>query len=135
MRSFRIGNYDVSVLVFVILGVLLGTAIATTYMWTTKTIDVQIEEPLTVTSFPATVHTHPGQNQTLDITIENIASVTYTVTLTFTLENATYQTQYATFSNNTYTIIPGTNPITAWMITDTAAPNVNLQLSIQFYRY
>ena len=132
--SIRLAGYDISIILFILIGTLLGTAAAATYIWTTKTIDIQIEEPLTITSFPTSIRTHPGQNQTLDITIENTATVTYTVTLTFTLENATYQTQYVTFSNNTYTINPGTNQITAWMTTNPAAPNINLQLTIQFHR-
>ncbi len=135
LRRLKMGSCKAFVLFLVILAVLLSTAVATAYLWTTKTTYIQIEEPLTITNSPAIVRTHPGQNQTLDITIENAASVTYTVTLTFTLENATYQTQYVTFSNNTYTITPGTNQITAWMTTDTAAPNVTLQLSTQFDRY
>jgi hypothetical protein len=134
MRSIRIGSYDVSIIVFVVLGVLLGTAVGATYMWATRTVNVSVEESLTVTNFPSTFHTHPGQNQTLDITIENIASVTYTVTLAFTLNDTTYQTQYVTCSSNTYTIGPGTNQITAWMIIDQQAPPANVQLTVQFHR-
>ena len=133
-RSIRIGNYDVSIILFVVLGVLLGTAVGATYMWATRTVNVSVEEPLTVTSFPSTIHTHPGQNQTLDLTIENMASVTYTVTLAFTLNDTTYQTQYVTYSNNTYTISQGTNQVTAWMITSQQAPPANVQLTVQFHR-
>jgi len=103
-------------------------------MWATRTTNITIEEPLTITNYPTTVQTHPGENQTIDITIENTGTVTYTVTLTFTLNDATYQTNYVTFSNNTYTINPGTNQITAWMQTQKKAPPANLQLTTQFYR-
>jgi hypothetical protein len=134
MRGIRFRGYDVPMILIVVLGGVFGTAVWASYMWGTRTVNVSVEEPLTVTNFPATIHTHPGQNQTLDITIENIASVTYTVTLTFTLENATYQAQYVTYSNYAYTINPGTNQITAWMITDTSASPANLQLTVQFHR-
>jgi len=132
--SIRMGGYDVSIILIVALGTLLGTVAAATYMWTTKTINITIEEPLTITNFPTAIQTRPGQNQTLDITIENTATVSYTVTLTFTLNDTAYQTQYVTFSNNPYTINPGTNQITAWMTTAKKAPPANLQLTTQFYR-
>lgn len=121
-------------MLIIIIGVLLSVAAAGPYMWSTRTIDVAVEEPLTITNFPAAIRTHPGRNDTLTITIENVASVNYAVTLTFTLEDAAYQTQYVTFSNYTYAIVPGTNQIGAWMITQALAPGANLQLSVQFYR-
>jgi hypothetical protein len=130
----RIRGYDVSIVLFIIIGALLGTAAAATYMWTAKTVDIQIEEPLTVTSFPTALRTRPGENLTLDITIENTATVTYTVTLTFTLNDTAYQTNYVTFSNCTYTIQPGTNNITAWMLTSTGSPRANIQITTQFSR-
>jgi ABC-type lipoprotein release transport system permease subunit len=130
----RIHGYDVSIILFIIIGALLGTVAAATYMWTTKTVDIQIEEPLTVTSFQTALRTRPGENLTLDITIENTATVTYTVTLTFALNDTAYQTAYVTFSNQTYTITPGTNNITAWMLTDRSAPRAEIQIAIQFSR-
>jgi ABC-type lipoprotein release transport system permease subunit len=130
----RIHGYDVSIVLFIIIGALLGTAAAATYMWTTKTIDIQIEEPLTVTSFPTSLRTRPGENLTIDITIENTATVTYMVTLTFTLNDTAYQAAHVTFSNQTYTIHPGTNNITAWMLTSAGSPRTNIQITTQFSR-
>jgi hypothetical protein len=132
--TVRIGGYDVSIILFLIIGVLLGTVAAATYMWSTQTVNIQVEESLTVTSFPTASRTHPGENLTLDITIENTASVTYTVTLTFTLNDTAYQTNYVTFSNHTYTVNPGTNNLTAWMLSDKKAPPTNIQITTQFYR-
>lgn len=135
--SIRIAAYDVSIILIVAIGVMLGSVIAATYMWATKTVTVSVEEPLTITGYPSTIHTHPGQNETLDIVVENAASVTYTVTLIFALNDTAYQTQYVGFSNfnnNTYTINPGTNQVTAWMVTSKEAQPVNLQLTIQFIR-
>jgi hypothetical protein len=132
--SIRIGGYDVSIILFILIGALLGTIAAATYMWSTQTVNVRVEEPLTVTTFPTALQTHPGENLTLDITIENTATVTYTVTLTFTLNDTTYQTNYVTFSNNTYTVNPGTNNLTAWMKTEKKAPPTDIQVATQFYR-
>ena len=130
----RIGAYDISVIVIVTLGILLGTVAAATYMWATKTVNVVVEEPLIITSFPSAIHTHPGQNQTLDITIENKASVSYMVILILTLNDTSYQTQYVIFSDNAYAINPGTNQVTAWMATSRQAQPANLQLTTQFWR-
>ncbi len=136
MRNIIIGirGYDVSVILFILVGASLGTAAAATYMWTTKTVDIQIEEPLTVTSFQTALRTRPGENLTIDITIENTATVTYTVALTFTLNDTAFQAAYVTFSNQTYTIAPETNNITAWMLTDRSAPRAEIQITIQFSR-
>lgn len=131
---FRLGAYDISVMVFITLGILFGTVGAATYMWATKTTNVSVEEPLAITNFPNSIRTRPGQNQTLDITIQNSASISYTVTLIFTLNNTAYQIQYVTFSNNTYQINPGTNQITAWMNASKQAQPASLQLTTQFYR-
>lgn len=72
---------------------------------------------------------------------ENLPVVTYikcvtahTVTLTFTLNDTTYQTNYVTFSNHTYTVNPGTNQLTVWMLTEKKALPTTTQLTTQFYR-
>jgi hypothetical protein len=127
-------GYDISLMLIIGLGIILGSVIGATYIWTTRTTNLQIQEPLTVTTFPTSIHTHPGQNETLDITIVNAATVTYQVTLTFTLNDTAYQTSYVTFSNQTYTVNPGTNYLTAWMATDKNASPADLQITTQFYR-
>lgn len=132
--SIRIGAYDVSVLVFIIIGALLGTVFGAAYIWSTQTVNVQVEEPLTVTGFPTTLQTHAGENLTLDITIQNAATVTYTVTLAFTLNDTAYQTNYVTFSNDSYTASPGTNNFVAWMKIAKKAPPANVQITVEFYR-
>lgn len=132
--SIRIAGYDVSIIVFILTGTLLGTAAAAAYMWTTKSTIITVEEPLTITDYPTTIQTHPGQDITLNITITNTATISYTVTLTFTLNDTNYQTQYVTFSNTTYTVTPGTNQLTALMSIAKHAPPTTLQLTTQFNR-
>ncbi len=130
----RIAGFDISIVVFIIIGALLGTIAAATYMWATRTVDVQVEEPLAVTNFPTSLRTHPGENLTLDITIDNAATVAYTVRLSLALNDTAYQSSYVTFSNNTYTVNPGTNNLTAFMIADKKAPPTNIQITAQFTR-
>lgn len=136
MRYFKLGSYQISLLfiVMLVLAIVGPVVIALTYLWATRTVDLVIEEPLLVTSFPAALTTHPGENRTLNVTIANSAIANYSVTLSFTLNDTNFQQQYATFSNYTYTIMPGTNNITAWVAIAKKAPPAMLSLSVQFYR-
>jgi len=103
-------------------------------MWATRTTTFLVEEPLTITSFPSAISTHPGENATLDITIENSANVEYLVTLNFVVNDTAYQQTYMSFSNITYTIVPGSNNVTAWWTTEKKTPPAQLSLTIEFHR-
>jgi hypothetical protein len=130
--SIRIAGYDVSIVLFILMGSILGAA--ATYMWANRSTTIMFAEPLALTYYPTTVQTHPGENQTLNITIENTTAVDYTVTLAFTLTDTTYQTDYVTFSNATYTVNPGTNQLIAWIYLAKKAQPTILQLTTQFFR-
>jgi hypothetical protein len=121
-------------LILLIAAGILGSAIAITYMWATRTAPYIVEEPLSIASFPSAFSTHPGENQTLDITIENSANINYSVTLSFIVDDTEYQQTYMEFSNKTYTISPGSNSITAWCATEKKAPPAQLSLTVEFYR-
>lgn len=103
-------------------------------MWATRTTTLIVEEPLSITSFPDVFNTHPGENKTLDITIENTASIDYSVTLNFVLNDTAYQQTYMTFSNTTYIIVSGSNNIAAWCEIAKKAPPVQLSLTVEFNR-
>jgi hypothetical protein len=131
--TFR--SYQISFLLLLLLAAgILGPAIALTYMWATRTATYVVEEPLSITSFPSAVSTHPGENQTLEITIENNADSYYMVTLTFIVDDTGYQQTYMNFSHISYRIDPGSNSITAWCTTAKKAPPAQLNLTIEFYR-
>jgi hypothetical protein len=123
-------------LVLLLAACILGPiAIAITYMWATRTLTYIAEEPLSITSFPSTLSTHPGENSTLNVTINNNAYINYSVTLNFILNDTAYQQTYVSFSNTTYTIHPGSNSITAWCKTAKKAPPVQaLSLTAEFQR-
>lgn len=133
MRWILIGPYQVSVALIALLGVALVAA-ALTYMWATKTIPVSVEEPLSITDSPGSIRVHPGENVTIPITIVNAAYVNYSVFLTFTLNDTTFEQQYVIFSNLTYNIVPNTNQIEAWMTVGKGAPPSWVDLVIAFYR-
>jgi hypothetical protein len=109
-------------------------ALALTYLWTTRTLPYVVDEPLSIMNYPSIIRTHPGENSTLNILIENSADVDYSVTLSFAVNNTIYQQTYMQFSNLTYTITPGSNSIAAWCVTDKKAPSVQLSLTIGFHR-
>jgi len=107
---------------------------ATYYLWSTKTITLSVDEPLSITDYASLIHVHPGENKTLDVTILNSASVNYSVILVFALNDTAYQESYVAFSNCTYNITPSTNNIKGWIVVDSKAPPAWLTLQIDFYR-
>jgi hypothetical protein len=134
LRSITIGRYQLSLLLLIIVAIACPIVLAATYLWTVRTIPFSVEEPLSITDYPAAFHVHPGENKTLDITIQNLATVDYSVTLVFELNDTVYQQSYVTTSNYTYTVMPSTNNITAWIFVEKKAPSADLELQIDFYR-
>jgi hypothetical protein len=134
LRSITVGRYQLSLLFLVIVAIACPIVLAATYLWTVRTIPFTVEEPLSITDWPTTFSVDPGKNQTLDITIENSATVNYSVTLVLTLNDTAYQQSYVTTSDYTYTVMPNTNHITAWIFVEKKAPPAELELQIDFYR-
>jgi hypothetical protein len=135
MRYVTIGRYQFSALLLVTAAVASPLVFAATYyIWNSKTVPFTVDEPLSVIEFPASVHFHPGQNATLDITISNSANINYFVKLVITLSDTSYQQSYVQVSNQTYTIVPGNNTISAWIAVSQDAPNSQQQLTVDFLR-
>jgi hypothetical protein len=135
VRYFNIGNYQVSIVLLLMIAVSSTVAFgATYYLWTRKTIIISVEEPLTITVIPSSVHFHPGENQTLAITVQNSATANYSMSLTFALNDTDYQRSYVQFSNYTYNIVPGVNDILAWVFVAREAPAGWHELAVDFYR-
>jgi hypothetical protein len=134
-RYVTIGRYEYSVILLLVAIIACPLALAATYyIWNSQTIPFTVEEPLSVTQFPTEIHFHPGQNATLDITISNSASINYFVRLDIKLSDTNYQQSYVQASNQTYTILPGDNAISAWIAVSQDAPNSNQQLTVDFLR-
>jgi hypothetical protein len=135
MRYVTIGRYQFSVILLLIMAVACPLAFAATYyIWSSKTISFSVDEPLSVLDFPASIHFHPGENATLDITIANSANTNYAVSLIITLSDTAYQQSYVQVSNYTYTITPGNNSISAWIAVSNDAPQSQQQLTVDFLR-
>jgi hypothetical protein len=128
MRYVTIGRYQFSVVLLLIAAIASPLAFAATYyIWNTRTVPFTVDEPLSVTDFPTAIHLHPGQNATLDITISNSADINYFIKLDITLSDTGYQQSYVQMSNITYTIVPGSNIISAWIAVSQDAPNSQQQ--------
>ena len=111
-----------------VVGVLAG------YYWAQITIPVEVKEPLEVVSYPEIISLYAGENETFAINITNYAKVRYLVTMEFTLDNATYQEAYVTFSDTSYIVEPGYNTLEAWIAVVHDAPPANLTLTVDFTR-
>lgn len=66
--------------------------------------------------------------------MQNYAAESYFVVLDFHLSNTTYQDNYVTFNNETYTVIPGQQNLVAWLEVETYPPPVDTSLAIEFKR-
>jgi hypothetical protein len=135
MRYVTIGRYQFSALLLVIAAVASPIVFAATYyIWNSKTVPFSVDEPLSVLDFPSSIHFHPGENSTLDVTIANSANINYAVKLVITLSDTSYQQSYVQVSNATYTITPGDNTISAWIAVSGDAPQSQQQLTVDFLR-
>jgi len=112
----------------------IGSGVLGYYIWRTLTIPIKVEEPLEILNYPSELSLYPGEMEEFNITIYNHASVNYSVTLDFSLNNTSYQTNYVTFSNEIYIIIPGQQNLTAWLMVGSGAPPANASLTIDFKR-
>lgn len=133
LRGYKIGRYFVPLWLVVI--ILVSTIVSVSaYIFYTVNMNVEIQEPLDVTYYSHDLSLYPGETEPFDIEIYNGASVNYTVTLQFHLSNATYQSIYTTFSNETYIVVPGDQSLPAWIKIAADAPAANVTLAIDLSR-
>jgi hypothetical protein len=103
-------------------------------VWKTLNIPLEVKEPIDILNYPSQFSLYPGESLVFNITVENHASVNYTVTLDFSLNNVTYQNNFVNFSNEVYTVIPGQQNLAAWLSVVSDAPPINESLTIGFSR-
>jgi hypothetical protein len=94
-------------------------------------IPLEVKDPLEILDYPSGFSLYPGETVTFDITVQNLASVTYFVEFEFRLNDTEYQAKYVTFSNHNYSIPPGTQKLSAWLTVAPTAPPANLMLTIE----
>ena len=134
MRAFRIGRYVVPLwLVAVILISLFGSALGY-IVWKTLNIPLEVKEPIDILSYPSQLSLYPGETFSFNVSLENHASINYSVFMDFHLDNTTYQTSYVTFSSQIYAVIPGQQNLPASINVASDAPAANCTLTINFSR-
>jgi len=134
MKQVVIGKYAIPSWV---LGVALASICISTfalYAALTFTIPFEVKEPLEILDYPSQVSLYPGDTFYFNVTITNHASQNYTVFLTFSLVNTTYESSYVTFSNTTYTVQSGINNLPAGLVVSGAAPAISTTLTVNAYR-
>ncbi|HML04071.1 MAG TPA: hypothetical protein VK487_11965 [Candidatus Bathyarchaeia archaeon] len=135
MKSIKVGKLAIPVwLIAVILISGIGMTMGT-YIWTTLTIPFGVKEPLEVLNYPSQLSLYAGESLRFNITLMNYAAANYSVALSFLLNNATYQSDYVTFSNYTYFIVPNVQNVTAWVTVAPDAPPASFSLTISFARF
>lgn len=134
MKYVSIGKYVISSWVLgVVLACICLSAFAL-YMALTFTIPFEVKEPIEVLYYPSKLSLYPGDIFRFNVTLRNYASTTYMVFLNFSLDNATYQSNYVTFSNATYSVPNGISNLTAWLMISNEAPSISSSLTVSVFR-
>lgn len=135
MKTISIGQHALPLwlVVTLVLSGVFGTVVAN-YVWHTVVIDLEVEEPPKILHYPKKLSLYSGETKEFNVTIKNSASRKYTVILDFSLDNTTYQDNYVTFSNETYTVVPNKQNLTAWLQVEEYAPPIDTSLTIDFIR-
>jgi hypothetical protein len=134
MRSLKIGKYSVPLWA---IAVILISGIGGTlgyYVWTTLTIPFKVNEPLEVLQYPSQLSLYAGETSKFNVTVKDQASINYSVSLVFSLSNATYQTNYVTFSDEVYVVVLGVQNLTASVTVTQDAPPASLSLTVNVLR-
>jgi hypothetical protein len=101
------------------------------YALQSVSIPLEVKDPLEILDYPSGFSLYPGETVTFDITVQNLASVTYFVEFEFRLNNTDYQAKYVTFSNHNYSMPPGTQKLSAWLTVAPTASPANLLITIE----
>jgi hypothetical protein len=128
LRDFRLLGLIVLLVSATSVGVLASYALQP------EEITLEIKEPIEILEYPSGFSLFPGETVEFNVTVLNQASINYLVTLVFRLNDTEYQARYVTFCNESYTVVPGTQSLAAWLTVSPAAPPANLLLSISLVR-
>jgi len=104
------------------------------YSPSSESIPMEVKEPIEISNYPMGFSLFPGETEEFNVTVQNLASVNYSVTLGFRLNDTEYQAEYVTFSNKTYAVIPGEQTLAAWLKVSPQAPNGNFLVTVSAIR-
>ena len=85
------------------------------YSPSSESIPLEVKEPIEILNHPIAFNLFPGETEEFNVTVQNLASVNYSISLTFHLNDTAYQAEHVTFSDEIYAIIPGEQTLAAWL--------------------
>jgi hypothetical protein len=131
VKGIKIGEHIIPLWLIVILSISgIAAVVIANYAWNRLIIPFEVKDPIEILYYPSELSLFPGETEEFNMTIQNYASANYYVILDFHLSNTTYQDNYVTFSNETYTVIPGQQNLSAWLRVEPNAPPINTSLTI-----
>lgn len=133
-RVLKVGRHVVSLwLVAVIVISLFGSVLG--YMvYTTISVPLEVNEPIEIVGYPSQFSLYSGETINFNVTVNNHASLNYSVILNSQLSNSTYQTSYVAFSDLTYAVVPGIQDLAAWLRVASDAPATSVTVTIEAVR-
>jgi len=130
--SGKMKGVPVWVIAALLICLVLGSVVA--YFFATVQFSVNVAEPLSVAASPNFLELYPNMTEGFNVTVSNSATVNYLVSIAFSLNDTAYQQSYVTFSNETYTVLPGLNNLTAYITVASDAPPAQLEVTATLSR-
>jgi len=104
------------------------------YVWQSVTIPFEVKEPLEILNYTSELSLFPGETQEFNITLQNHASINYSVVFDYQLDDSLYQANYVRFSDETYNVSSGVQTLTTWLFVEPNAPPTQASLTIILLR-
>jgi hypothetical protein len=104
------------------------------YVLQSESIPLEVKEPIELIGYPTAFSLFPGETEEFNVTVQNTASINYSVTLMCSLNDTEYQAKYVIFSSEDYTVNSGTQTLAAWLTVSSDAPAGNFLVSVNLTR-
>jgi hypothetical protein len=113
---------------------MIGIGVFAAYALQSESVALEVKEPIELIGYPAAFSLFPGETEEFNVTVQNAASINYSVTLVCSLNDTEYQAKYVIFSSENYTVNPGTQTLAAWLTVSSDAPTGNFLVSVNLTR-
>jgi DNA-binding transcriptional ArsR family regulator len=134
-KHFRIGKYSFRVSpVAVLMMLVICSSVLGYYLYSSFTVPLEIKEPIEILGYPSGWSLYPGETTQFNVSVRNHSPLNYSVVLDFTSDDMAYQSNYITFSDENYTVIPGQQNLGAWLNVSLDAPAANLNVTVTVAR-
>ncbi len=134
MKDVKMRWRSICLLCILILIASTSVGIIAGYEPPSESTPLEVKEPLQILDYPLGLSLFPGETVSFNVTLQNLASVNYSVALGFGLNDTEYQAQFVTFSSEDYTVVLGNQTLTAWLTVAPEAPPGNFLLTVTAIR-